>query len=329
MSAEIIVDTDIDTDCDDAGALAVLHNLAQAGEANIAGIVCSIPYAPTADCVRAINAYYGRPEIPVGLLGEESLEASPRFAVYREHLASAEAQGWRRYNEVVATELADLVEGTAPPADAVSLYRRLLSERPDNSVVIVAIGLLTALEKLLDSRPDDHSSLSGAELIERKVRKLVTMGLGSFPSGKDVFNWKMDRQAAAAVFERWPGTIAVSEWGSTVHTGASLSTRCRVRNPVRRAYEVYLGGAGRNRSSWDQVAMLYAVRGAGDLFEEISGNRLRYEPSSGRHEWRQSPSPESQHIYLKQTVSDELLARVIEELMIREPRGVCRTTLRN
>lgn len=319
MSGSIIVDTDIDTDCDDAGALAVLHNLAQAGEANIAGIVCSIPYAPTADCVRAINAYYGRPEIPVGLLGDESLEASPRFAVYREHLASAEVQGWRRYNEVVGTELADLVEGTPPPSEAVPLYRRLLSERPDDSVVIVAIGLLTALEKLLESGADEQSSLSGVELVERKVHKLVTMGLGSFPAGEDVFNWKMDRQAAAVVLNRWPGTVAVSEWGTTVLTGAGLSSRCNSRNPVRRAYEVYLGGAGRQRPSWDQVAMLYAVRGAGDLFEERSGYSLHFDPSSGRHRWIGSDSEDRARVYLKQVASDEEFARRVEDLMVHEP----------
>ena len=320
MSGSIIVDTDIDTDCDDAGALAVLHNLAQAGEANIAGIVCSIPYAPTADCVRAINAYYGRPEIPVGLLGDESLEASPRFAVYREHLASAEVQGWRRYNEVVGTELADLLEGTPPPSEAVPLYRRLLSERPDDSVVIVAIGLLTALEKLLESGADEHSPLTGVELIERKVHKLITMGLGSFPAGEDVFNWKMDRQAAAVVLNRWPGTVAVSEWGSSVLTGSRLSSHCDSRNPVRRAYEVYLRGAGRQRSSWDQVAMLYAVRGAGDLFEELRGYSLHFDPTTGRHEWSAAAPENDRHIYLKQVATDDVLAEIIEELMIQEPQ---------
>lgn len=319
MFESIIVDTDIDTDCDDAGALALLHALPHAGETEIAGVVCSIPYAPTADCVRAINAYYGRPEIPVGLLRDESLDTSPRYAAYRVHLATAGQQGWRRYNDVLSKEFADLVEGTAATCDAVQLYRRLLAERSDDSVVIVAIGLLTALEKLLQSDPDQNSSLSGWELIERKVRKLVTMGLGSFPVGEDVFNWKMDRQAAAAVLNRWPGEISVSEWGTTVLTGAELSSRCYERNPVRRAYEVYLGGAGLSRPSWDQLAMLYAVRGGGDLFEEVTGHSLRYDPISGRHEWIRDPSGQHQHTYLRQMISDETLARTVEELMAHEP----------
>ena len=38
----IILDTDFETDCDDAGALCVLHALARRGNAAIAGVIASV-----------------------------------------------------------------------------------------------------------------------------------------------------------------------------------------------------------------------------------------------------------------------------------------------
>lgn len=55
MSVSIILDTDMDTDCDDVGALAMLHALADNGEAEILGIVCDAPTVWGAPCIEAIN----------------------------------------------------------------------------------------------------------------------------------------------------------------------------------------------------------------------------------------------------------------------------------
>src|SRR5688572_15365153 len=62
----VILDTDLGIDVDDAGALAVLHALADKGEVRILATVANVndPYAPGA--LDAINTYYGRPNIPVG-----------------------------------------------------------------------------------------------------------------------------------------------------------------------------------------------------------------------------------------------------------------------
>ncbi|NBC29112.1 MAG: hypothetical protein GVY29_03870, partial [Spirochaetes bacterium] len=269
----IIVDTDLDTDCDDVGALAVLHALQTRGEAEVLAVVCSIPYAGTVGCAAAMNRYYGRPDIPIGLLRSEDLEESPRFSRYRQHLASMYESGWRRYNDVIAAEFGT-TGAAARAADAVELYRRTLAAEADHSITIVAIGLLTALDKLLRSKPDDHSPLDGSSLVERKVQRLVTMGLGAFPRGKDGFNWAMDGRAAETVLHNWPTLLAVSETGSNILTGENLAT-LKEPHPVRRAYELYLGGVGKSRSSWDQLALLCGVRGTGGLFEELTGHEIR------------------------------------------------------
>ena len=56
----IIFDTDMDTDCDDAGAMAVLHALADRGECTILATVVSVRHPGALPTVAAINAYYGR-----------------------------------------------------------------------------------------------------------------------------------------------------------------------------------------------------------------------------------------------------------------------------
>jgi hypothetical protein len=79
-----------------------------------------------------------------------------------------------------------------------------------------------------------------------------------------------------------------------------------------------LGGPDRSRSSWDQTAVLVAVRGAEENFQEIRGHSIAYSGESGEHCWSRAGSGPDQ-IYLKQIASDESLASVIEELMSRPP----------
>lgn len=67
----VILDTDMGGDCDDAGALAVLHVLADRGEARILAVTSCTSAEATPGCIDAINTYYGRPEIPVGALKED------------------------------------------------------------------------------------------------------------------------------------------------------------------------------------------------------------------------------------------------------------------
>ena len=66
-TVNIIFDTDIDSDVDDAGAMALLHSYVQQGKVNLLAVVgcCNSGYA--APCIDAINTYYGLPDVPVGI----------------------------------------------------------------------------------------------------------------------------------------------------------------------------------------------------------------------------------------------------------------------
>jgi hypothetical protein len=75
----IIFDTDMGGDCDDVGAVFILHGAVERGEARLLatmGCVSSEAIAPALD---GINTWFGRPEIPVGTLKEPGFLTGPHY----------------------------------------------------------------------------------------------------------------------------------------------------------------------------------------------------------------------------------------------------------
>jgi inosine-uridine nucleoside N-ribohydrolase len=315
----VILDTDIDTDCDDAGALAVLHALQSRGQATILGVVCSIPHACCAATVETINAAYGRPDIPIGLVRIPEWETSPRYEPYRRHRACEYCRP-RLYNEIIAAQLAEPLRSRVFP-DAVSLYRELLAGAPDGSVTICAIGTLSALAQLLDSTADSHSPFTGVELVRRKVRLLVSMAIADYPSGADSFNWKMDPVAAGRVLADWPTELIVSSPGNEILTGARFMAETPAGHPVHLAYRTHLRDSAANRPSWDQVAVIYAALGDSDLLAATSGLGLTFDPATGAHRWHAAAGVASRG-YVQATAAPDDLARRIEDLMIEAQQRI-------
>src|SRR5690606_3331595 len=114
----------------------------------------------SAGAIDAINTYYGRPDIPIGVIRE-------RNGV---KLKS-------KYTKALANEFPNDFN-VAEAKDALFLYRDLLEQQPDRSVVIVTVGYLTNIKDLLQL-PAESGHLSGIELIKRKVQTWVCMG-GNF-----------------------------------------------------------------------------------------------------------------------------------------------------
>ena len=147
----VVFDTDMDTDCDDVGALAVLHALADLGECEILATPVSSRFAYSAPCTAAINAYYGRGALPVG---------APKGD-------GANVNRGSRYAKQIAEAFPGRFETNADAPDAVAVYRRVLAARPDaaadpaGGVVVVTVGYLTNLRDLLASGPDEASPLTG------------------------------------------------------------------------------------------------------------------------------------------------------------------------
>jgi hypothetical protein len=303
MAAEpirVILDTDLSSDVDDVGAVAVLHALADMREVEILGMGICATDAASAPCLDALNTYYGRPDIPIGVLPGTGKDSPSKFA------------------RALADEFPHRLASAADAPQAVALYRRLLSRQGDRSVVFVSIGPLTNLGALLASKPDDHSDLAGRALVEKKVRAWVGMG-GAFRSGHE-FNFDVDAQATRSALEAWPTPIVFSgfEIGQGIGTGAGLRALPN-SSPVRRAYELFDGLT--NHSSWDQTAVLYAVRGlAGKLDDmwELSPSGNVVVASDGGDQWRDAPDRGHRYLIGKMPPAD--VARAIEALMARPPQ---------
>jgi len=308
---KIILDTDVDTDCDDTGALAILHNLASAERAEILGIVCSIPLQACANYIACVNAAYGRPELPTGLIDESLWSGKASYKPYLEHRKHMGEKG-TLYNEAVPADEAP----AASSEDAVALYRRLLAAQPERSVTICAIGTLTAIDALLSSPPDSISPLGGQQLAAQKVDRLVCMAIAHYPTGKDGFNWRMDSGAAARVIAKWPGPIYAQPTGTEVLTGRRFMQSVSADNPIRRAYQLWLRGMEfEQRSSWDQLTVIYSLLGEQDLFSTKGPLGLSLDPESKEHRWSESPGKHPRYL-IQAKASEARLAEAVEDLMI-------------
>ncbi len=311
---KVIYDTDLESDVDDVAATAILHVLADRGEAEILATMVSLSNPGSAPCLDAINTFYGRPDLPIGVPKGQAVN---RKSVYAQSVTET-------YPHSVAT--ADSLP------DAAKLYRQLLASQPDSSVVIVSVGYLTNLSRLLHTPPDSISPLSGSALVRQKVKHYVCMG-GRFPKNTDpgVFgNWKPDPAATSDVVEHWPTPILFSGGGPQLanlyQTGGTLPTQTDENNIVRRAYAWFFERAGwatgPTHHSADLLAVLIAVRGLGDHFtQECQGHNQVF--ADGTHEWRTSSDrqAEQEQCYMLPKADDIIaVTNELNQLMTTAPQ---------
>ncbi len=295
----IIFDTDIGTDVDDAGALAILHLLADRGDAEILATMSANQNRWCAPALDVINTYYGRGDLPVGV-----------------SKTGPDPEKW--YHESVNDFPHDLKVDTGTP-DAVALYRKILAAQPDDSVTIVVVGWLTNMADLLDSKPDRYSPLNGKELVKAKVKELVSMG-GRWPNSpkkEGEYNFRMDGPAAHKVISEWPGRIMFTGLGRDVMTGSQLVAKGPKENPVPAFYRNFFKGHKvSERSSWDLIAVLYAVRGLSEYFTSVTDGKS-ISKNDGSNTWEAGPP--SNHAYLEYKMPQAELAELIEELLLTPP----------
>jgi inosine-uridine nucleoside N-ribohydrolase len=309
---KVIFDTDMAADVDDVGALAILHAMADLGEAEILAVGISSRNENVGPTVDAINTWYGRPDIPIGY--QRGIQVG--------YPADTGEATESKYAEAVAKSFPHRLARSSEAPEAALLYRRILAAQPDASVVIVSVGFLTNLRSLLDTPPHAVSPASGEDLVRRKVRLWVCMG-GKFPDGRFAngggeYNLRIDTRAAVRVLGDWPTPVVLSgfEIGARVFTGKGLRAAPET-SPTRAAY-LHFNGL-ENRESWDQTAVLYAVRGAADYWTESEPGLCLMHASlrSSYNEW--IPTPRKSHRYLIEKMPPADVARVIEDLMLRSP----------
>lgn len=291
----VILDTDMDSDVDDVGALAMLHAYEKRNMARILGIIVTSDEKYSAGCTDAINGWFGRKDIPIGVSQKDSLRT---FSKYTRQISERFPTGF--------TTNADAEDGTV-------LYRKLLAGQPDTSVVIITIGHLTSLARLMTSGPDAISPLNGADLVKRKVKRWSCMG-GQFPAGKEANFYRPDPASTIICLAKWelPVTFAGWEAGNQIVTGGpAFKSQSNPTGPVYQAYDLYNGFVG--RASWDQLSVLEAIEGTDPYFDLRKDGQCKVAPD-GSNQWISPPN--GLHGYLSIRSSVDTIRERVNLLML-------------
>jgi hypothetical protein len=285
----------------------MIHSLQSRGVCELLAVTVSVDNDLAAPFVDAVNTFYGRGEIPIGVVGKGGVvERSKYLGLVEEK----ENDGRFRYPH-------SLLSGKdAPPATQV--LRKTLAAQPDGSVVIAQVGFSTNLARLLESGPDQDTPLSGVELVKRKV-KLLSLMAGAFQSIDGDLKFKeynvvRDSASCQKLAERWPTPMAWSgfEIGIALpYPSISIERDYRYvrHHPVAEAYIRYIPPP-HNRPTWDLTAVLFAVLGDRGYFDSSPQGRVTIH-EAGSCEFK--PSPDESHRYL--ILRPEQRLRILEALV--------------
>jgi len=270
--ARIIFDTDMGNDVDDAMALALLHALWSRDECRVLAVTLTKSDPLAGPFCAALNAFYGRGTIPVGIRRAREGSGGSKFL----KLASERDGDQPRYPHT-------LDPATAP--DAVPLLRQVLAGQPDGSVSIVQVGFSSNLATLLDTPADAASPLPGKELVKAKV-KLLSIMAGAFATIDHnnrylEYNVTNDRAACRKLAAEWPTPVVWSgfEIGIAIPYPAASVERDYAyveHHIVAEAYRLYCG-PGHDRPTWDLTSALYAVRPDRGYFDLSRPGRVTVE----------------------------------------------------
>jgi inosine-uridine nucleoside N-ribohydrolase len=300
----IIFDTDIAPDYDDVGAMALLHAFADKGEATILATISSNAFETTVPTLSLLNTYFNRPGIPIGVV---KLDSPNKYC----------SQFWA---QGIIAKYPHALLTNKDAMDAVKLYRKILSAQPNKSVTVISVGFFTNLAGLLNSAVDEYSTLNGRALVAQKVKQLVSMaaridkdGIGGYE-----FNVMVDAAASKKVFTDWPTPITISgfEIGEKILTGIRLINNKNIQHsPVKDAFEIALAKDSNTigRNSWDQTAVLVAVRGLAPWF---SYRKVNFAVDA---DGKNRLIPGEKFTYLTFRQKPEAIAIVIEDLMMHQP----------
>ena len=251
----LIFDTDMGNDIDDALALGMIHALETRRACKLLAVTVSKDNDLAGPYVDAVNTFYGRPDVPIGVVRKGMTPKTGKYLPLTQQLDN----GKPRYPR-------SLQSGKDAP-DAVALMRKLLVAAPDHSVVIAQVGFSTNCVRLLQSKPDAHSELSGKELIEQKVALLSVMA-GAFTAinGNKRFleyNVVKDIPSAKIIASEWPTDIIYS--GFEIGISIPYPSESILKDfgyvdhhPLSDSYHLY-NPPPHNRPTWDLTSVLYAV----------------------------------------------------------------------
>lgn len=253
----VIFETDLGNDVDDAMAIDLLYKYMDEGRINLLAIMLNKVEDGVADYADILRTWYGYPETPIGII-KEGADCSKDAVNYAAAVAG-----------MTNEDGTPLFQRSAPDSVefplAVTLYRQILAQQADTSVTIISTGFSTNLARLLDTPADEYSDLTGAELVEKKVKILVTMAGALANQTTPEYNIIRDIPAASKVFSEWPGPVVTSpfEVGIQInYPGKSIAEdfAWAETHPMVEGYKAYLP-MPYDRPTWDLTSVLYAVEG--------------------------------------------------------------------
>ena len=231
----LIIDTDLGCDCDDAGAIAIANLLHNEGKANILCVTHCLNDDEGARCIDYINNYFGN-DFEVGKSYDCAFDATNYMQRYVYKLSNS-------FNRNKKVE------------NSVELIKRKLAKVADKSVTMVFIGQLNNLAGLIKDEV-------GKKLIYDKVKQIFIMA-GNFEPYDEYFTYRTSKfKAEFNVNIDIPSAITVAKeinlplrfidfnQGIKVFTGEVIKG---LDNPVSKIYELF---GVVNRESWDLLTTI-------------------------------------------------------------------------
>lgn len=298
----IILDTDLGGDCDDASAIALVNKFYNDGKINVLGMTYSNSHLAGACLTRAINAYYGN-DFRTGMLENDVLNI-PYIKDF-----STEAL------KILGVSLTK--KGIENAND--TIYD-LLTKSKDKSVTFVCIGQLKNVGDFLNY---DFNGTSGADIFNAKVETLYIMGgwfnqPGEYYMSGDEklygeYNLITDLGSAKTVMNKVDTEIVFCDFdaGVGVLTFGKFSSDYNPRNPVSVSYKLFENGP---RHSWDPLTVLYAVVGDNEYFGSERGRVTLTD--KGRTLFEKDEKANARKMYLKK--SKEETAEYLESFFADE-----------
>ncbi len=254
---QMILDSDFGSSTDDLFALMMLHHYIDEGKVDLKGIIVDREGEKNAGVVDIFNTYYGHPDIPVGL--ERNGVKNPRcFIPYNGICDMKDKDGLPLFKRTH--------QASSLP-DGYKLYRKLLANADDKSIVIVAIGFATTLSQLMESGADEYSKLTGVDLLDKKV-KAIYIQSGRFEAGDSLcgYNMRAASRQSAIFYNKLPSSVDLVMSPSNVGDGMDYIPRDVLTdlstvevNPIKSVYAYYTCDTGQRM--WDTNCLVNAVLG--------------------------------------------------------------------
>lgn len=304
----VILDTDFGIDADDLLDVEVCHKLHDRGDIILAATVGNLSvqtFPRVGPALEAMARAHGNVDVQVGVLpsgGQANIDYYSGFIA-------------NNFNP--SRQSAHIDTST-------NVYRRVLANAPDDSVVIHLVGTMASFKLAYNSVADAISPLTGAQLVARKVKAIICVA-GNYPTGSE-FNFTQD-PTTADVINNLPASIRVIYSGAnTADNGADqimIGKRYATLLPagyITRQALASISFTGRPAwGTWCLLGYLSGFRTETKLYASLTGpGSNSVNTGNGANTWDGTTVLKNQ-AYLTRNIDKDDMAAEVEALIYRPP----------